>query len=140
MSLTLKAYISGVREGSIDPKTTIFSYLEKATVHDPYNAFVRMHRDYVEQHIDAFITQPLAGAPIGIKDIFMTKGYETTCCSKILQGYIPAYSSTVFQKLEAAGGCMLGKTNMDEFAMGTSNESSYFGVVKNPHDLTRVAG
>jgi aspartyl-tRNA(Asn)/glutamyl-tRNA(Gln) amidotransferase subunit A len=140
MSLTLKAYISGVRDGSIDPKATISSYLEKATLHDPYNAFVRMHADYVKQHIDTLITQPLAGAPIGIKDIFMTKGYETTCCSKILQGYIPAYSSTVFQKLEEAGGCMLGKTNMDEFAMGSDNESSFFWPVKNPHDLTRVAG
>jgi aspartyl-tRNA(Asn)/glutamyl-tRNA(Gln) amidotransferase subunit A len=102
MSLTLKAYISGVREGRIDAKATVFSYLEKAKTDDVYNAFVRLHPDYVEQHIATLIALPLAGAPIGIKDIFMTKGYETTCCSKILQGYIPEYSSTVFDKLAAA--------------------------------------
>jgi aspartyl-tRNA(Asn)/glutamyl-tRNA(Gln) amidotransferase subunit A len=140
MSLTLKAYIDGVGAWTIDPKQTVAAYLEKVKQEDSYNAFVRVHPDYIDAYIDSFVSRPLAGAPIGMKDIFMTKGYETTCCSKILQGYIPSYSSSVFEKLEAAGGCMLGKTNMDEFAMGSSNESSCFGPVRNPHDLSRVAG
>jgi hypothetical protein len=64
MSLTLQAYISGVREGRIDAKATVFSYLEKAKTDDAYNAFVRLHPEYVEQYIDSMISLPLAGAPI----------------------------------------------------------------------------
>lgn len=140
MSLTLKEYIRGVRAGTHDPQTVQASYLDKASTQDEYNAFVRLHADYMADKWVEMRDLPLAWAPIAMKDIFMTKGYETTCCSAILQGYIPSYESTVFAKLAAAGGCMLGKTNMDEFAMGASNETSYFGVVKNPHDPTRIAG
>ena len=82
----------------------------------------------------------LHGAPIGIKDNILTTGYETTCGSEILEGYIPPYSATCFEKLEQAGGLMLGKTNMDEFAMGVSTEHSAFGVTKHPLDESRVPG
>lgn len=139
MSLTLSQYITEIKHGNRDAKTTVLSYLAKARTEDHYNAFVRLHPMYVASHFEKMTSLPLAWAPLGIKDIFMTKWHETTCCSKILQWYIPSYSSTVFEKIEQAGWCMLGKTNMDEFAMGTSNETSFFGVVKNPHDLTRVA-
>lgn len=83
---------------------------------------------------------PLAGVPLGIKDIFVTRGVETTAGSKILRGFIPPYESTVTTRLAAAGAIALGKLNMDEFAMGSSNENSAFKSVRNPWDLERVPG
>ena len=82
----------------------------------------------------------LAGVPIAIKDLFCVKGVESRAASKILNGYIPPYDSTVAAKLRAAGASFIGKTNMDEFAMGSSNENSAFGAAKNPWDATRVPG
>jgi aspartyl-tRNA(Asn)/glutamyl-tRNA(Gln) amidotransferase subunit A len=83
---------------------------------------------------------PLAGVPIGLKDIFVTRGIETTAGSKILKGFIPPYESTASGRLAAAGAISLGKINMDEFAMGSSNENSAFHPVHNPWDLERVPG
>ncbi len=83
---------------------------------------------------------PLAAMPIGLKDIFVTKGLETTAASKILKGFIPPYESTASQKLLAVEYSLTGKLNMDEFAMGASNENSAFGAVHNPWDLKRVPG
>jgi aspartyl-tRNA(Asn)/glutamyl-tRNA(Gln) amidotransferase subunit A len=83
---------------------------------------------------------PLAGVPIAIKDIFTTQGIPTTAGSKILEGYIPPYTSTAVRKLTEAGAQVLGKTNMDEFAMGSSNENSAYGPVLNPWDRGRVPG
>ncbi len=83
---------------------------------------------------------PLLGIPIGIKDNFLTEGIKTTCASKILNNYIPPYNGTAVQKLIDAGMILVGKLNMDEFAMGSSNETSYFGVSRNPWDLERIPG
>jgi len=112
------------------------------------NAFLTVSADYAlkkAKEVDAMIASgknlsPLAGVPIAIKDNISTLGIETTCASKMLEGYIPPFNATVINKLEAAGLVIVGKLNMDEFAMGGSTETGFMGVTRNPYDKTRVAG
>ena len=82
----------------------------------------------------------LNGLPIAHKDIFCTEGVRTSCASKMLDNFIAPYSATVVKKMAAAGAVMLGKTNLDEFAMGSSNETSFYGAVRNPWNRDKVPG
>ncbi len=86
------------------------------------------------------LNSPIAGIPYVLKDLFCTKGILTSCGSKMLSNFISPYDSTVYEKLTQAGAILIGKGNMDEFAMGSSNETSYFGAVSNPWDLSKVPG
>ena len=112
------------------------------------NAFVTIDREgalkraeEVQGLIDAGkVTGPLAGVPVAIKDNMCIDGMLTTCSSKILSNFKPTFTATAVEKLQAAGAVIVGKTNMDEFAMGSTTETSFYGETKNPWDLTRVPG
>jgi aspartyl-tRNA(Asn)/glutamyl-tRNA(Gln) amidotransferase subunit A len=111
------------------------------------NAFITIMRDSAlsqaataDQALAAGSAGPLTGLPLAHKDIFCTAGVKTSCGSRMLDNFVSPYDATVVGKLDAAGMVTLGKTNMDEFAMGSSNETSWYGAVKNPWDLGRVPG
>lgn len=109
-------------------------------------AFLTVARDQVfsrADEIDRLVREqplPLAGVPVAVKDNICTRHLRTTCGSRMLENYLPPYSATVVERLEAAGALIIGKTNCDEFAMGSSTENSAFQPTRNPHDLERVAG
>lgn len=124
------------------------SFLERIKRFQPeLNAFVTVTEDAAlaaAQAADAQLAKgagtPLTGIPFAHKDIFCTAGIKTSCGSKMLDNFIAPYNATVVERLAAAGIVLLGKTNMDEFAMGSSNETSFYGPVKNPWDKTKVPG
>ena len=115
---------------------------------DLYNCYVTVDEEgalkqaeEVQKKIDAGeLTGPLAGVPVAIKDNMCTKGLLTTCRSKILETFVPTYTAEAVLNLEKAGAVILGKTNMDEFAMGSTTETSYYGVTRNPHNPEHVPG
>jgi aspartyl-tRNA(Asn)/glutamyl-tRNA(Gln) amidotransferase subunit A len=124
-------------------------YLERLTQLEPQlKSFITVTEELALQQAKAVDAQiqageeigPLAGIPIALKDNLCTRGIPTTCASKILRGFIPPYESTVTARLAAAGMVTVGKTNLDEFAMGSSTENSAFQLTANPWDLTRVPG
>lgn len=124
------------------------TYLDRiAQLNPEMNAFITVDPDKSlaqAKQADAIIaagkTTALTGIPIAQKDIFVAQGWRTTCASKMLENFIGPYDATVIQQFNQAGAVNLGKTNMDEFAMGSSNETSYFGKVQNPWDRSRVPG
>lgn len=104
------------------------------------NAFLEVFDDALEQADKADLSLPLGGIPIAIKDNILFKGHKASASSKILENYVATYDSTAVRKLKEAGAVIVGRTNCDEFAMGASTENSAYGVTKNPHDTSRVAG
>ncbi|MGA9570539.1 MAG: Asp-tRNA(Asn)/Glu-tRNA(Gln) amidotransferase subunit GatA [Candidatus Acidiferrales bacterium] len=145
--------VGGVREALLTKKTSarelakdFYARIERRN--SELNAFLALCPERAYAHadkIDAAIAKgqplpPLAGVPIAIKDVISTRGVRTTCGSKILENYTPPYDATAIERLEKAGAVILGKTNCDEFAMGSSNENSAYGPVRNPEALDRVPG
>jgi len=124
-------------------------FLKRIEHYNPQlNAYITVVQDKAREQaikVDNQIRQgelnhPLAGVPYALKDLFCTKGILTSCGSKMLSNFISPYNATVYDKLNDAGAVLLGKVNMDEFAMGSSNENSYYGAVANPWDLSRIPG
>jgi aspartyl-tRNA(Asn)/glutamyl-tRNA(Gln) amidotransferase subunit A len=148
-SLTIDAARSAVEERKITALALAeahYTHIEKED--GQIGAFLTLSKERAFEQVDRMDRMaaegkplpPLAGVPVGIKDVMSTRGVRTTAGSKILENYIPPYDCTAVARMEAAGAVVLGKMNCDEFAMGSSNENSAYHPVRNPHDLSRVSG
>jgi aspartyl-tRNA(Asn)/glutamyl-tRNA(Gln) amidotransferase subunit A len=151
--MTANWTIDGVKEAlaakKISARELLADFYKRIEARNPeLNAFLTLAPERARrqaERIDALVAAggplpPLAGVPVAVKDVISTRGTKTTCGSKILENYVPPYDATAVERLEAAGAMILGKTNCDEFAMGSSNENSAYGPVKNPHAPDRVPG
>jgi len=144
---TVQQHAAALKKGEYSSVELTKHYLERIKEHESLNAFITTTESQAleqatqaDKRIQAGDATTLTGIPIAQKDIFCTKGVLTTCGSKILEGFISPYDATVITKMNDQGMVMLGKTNMDEFAMGSSNETSYYGAVQNPWDTGKVPG
>jgi aspartyl-tRNA(Asn)/glutamyl-tRNA(Gln) amidotransferase subunit A len=145
---TLAELSAALQKGSVSSVELTGLYLARIAQHqDALNAFISvtqeaalLEAERADARLRAGERGALIGVPIAHKDIFCTAGQKTTCGSRMLANFVSPYDATVVERLRAAGAVMLGKTNMDEFAMGSSNETSYFGPVRNPWDVARVPG
>ncbi len=145
---TLKELGKALTDKQISSVELTQLHLERiARLNPAINAFITINAEKslaqakaADARIASGAAGPLTGIPIAQKDIFCAEGWLTTCGSRMLGNFVSPYDATVISKFDAAGAINLGKTNMDEFAMGSSNETSYFGPVKNPWDRTRVPG
>ena len=148
INASLKEISAALAEKKISAVELATLFLDRiGTINPILNAFITVDRDKtlaMAKDADALRAAGKAGALTGIplahKDIFCTEGWRTTCGSKMLETFISPYDATVVEKFKRSGAVTLGKLNMDEFAMGSSNETSYFGPVKNPWDISRVPG
>ncbi|MBK9434754.1 MAG: Asp-tRNA(Asn)/Glu-tRNA(Gln) amidotransferase subunit GatA [Micrococcales bacterium] len=140
---------AGIAAGDFSAREVATSFLDRiAETDDQLNAFLAVDVSGALATADAIDAArargealgPLAGVPVAVKDVLTTKGLPTTCGSKMLEGWIPAYDATVTANLRNAGAVIIGKTNMDEFAMGSSTENSAFGPTRNPWDAGRIPG
>ena len=148
-SLTIDSTRKAIAEKQITASALVERFYAKIKADDPeIHAYLTLSEDRAfaqAKHIDGLVSKgaplpPLAGVPVGIKDVMVTRGVRTTAGSKILENFIPPYDCTAVARLEAAGAIVLGKMNCDEFAMGSSNENSAYGPVRNPRDKSRVPG
>lgn len=144
---SLRTTITALQQRKLSSVELTQHYLQQIKHHSSLNAFIAVDEGYAlhqariaDQQLDKKQGALLTGIPMAHKDIFCTEHFATTCASKMLENYHSPYQATIVTKLQAQGAITLGKTNMDEFAMGSANENSYFGAVKNPWDLSRVAG
>jgi aspartyl-tRNA(Asn)/glutamyl-tRNA(Gln) amidotransferase subunit A len=149
MKMNIKEMVSKIKTGELTSEALVQSYIAEILKNEStVNAFLTLTCDEAlakAKEIDAKIKAGdnlgrLAGIPIAIKDNICTEGVNTTCASKMLEDFIPPYDATVIKKLLAEDAIIIGKTNMDEFAMGSSNENSAFKKTLNPRDITRVPG
>ncbi|MCE5221967.1 MAG: Asp-tRNA(Asn)/Glu-tRNA(Gln) amidotransferase subunit GatA [Clostridium sp.] len=149
MKMNIEEMVSKIKTGELTSEALVQSYIEEVSkTESTVNAFLTLTCDEalakakeIDEKIKAGETLgKLAGIPIAIKDNICTQGINTTCASKMLEDFIPPYDATVIKKLLAEDAIIIGKTNMDEFAMGSSNENSAFKKTLNPRDLTRVPG
>ncbi len=146
--LTLAEQARGLASGEFSSVELTRHYLSRIEAYgSKLNAFITVTAEQAlaqAQAADAQLASksggPLTGVPLAHKDIFCTRGVRTSCASRMLDNFISPYDATVVARLSQAGCVMLGKTNMDEFAMGSSNENSYYGAVRNPWDTNRVPG
>ena len=146
--LTIKTLLQGLDKRQFSSEELTRHLLAQAETSQPHlNSFITLCHDQAmsaareaDKARAQGATSPLLGIPMAHKDAFCTEGVLTTSGSRMLSNFIPPYESTVSRKFKDAGAICLGKTNMDEFAMGSSNENSFFGAVRNPWDLTRVPG
>ena len=136
LELTAARAADAVRAGEVSARELFDLYRERAAG-DDLNAFLWVADDAPP---DPAPDASLGGVPLAVKDLFCVEGVPSMAASRILAGYRTPYTSTAVAKLRAAGAAVLGKTNMDEFAMGSSNENSGFGPVRNPWDRDRVPG
>ena len=148
LNLTALQLGAAIRKGEVSPVEAARAALERIEATRSDNAFVALTADAALQRAEDVgkkiaageLTGPLAGVPLGIKDNICTKGVSTTCASKILTGFEPPYDATLVEKLDTLGAISLGKLNMDEFAMGSTTETSFYGPTHNPWDAGRVPG
>ena len=149
MSLTAVELGQKIKNKEVTVKEAVEESLRRIdALEKDINSFVTVDKEgalkqaeEVQKKIDSGeLTGPLAGVPVAIKDNMCTKGLLTTCSSKILGNFVPTYTATAVEKLKEAGAVIIGKTNMDEFAMGSTSETSYYGATKNPWDTDRVPG
>lgn len=146
--LTIHAAMAGLRAGAFTSLDLTEAHLARIAALEPQvRAFITVTPERAREQARAADARrahgddaPLLGIPLAIKDVLSTAGVRTTCGSRILENYIPPYTATAVARLEAAGLVMLGKTNMDEFAMGSSTENSAYAVTRNPWNLERVPG
>ena len=147
-TLSVSALGAALRRKEFSSVELTTHFLDRITTHDPsLNSFITVtpeaalaHAARADERLRAGEDHPLLGIPIAHKDIFCTRGVRTSCGSRMLDTFIAPYDATVVNRLLASGTVMLGKTNMDEFAMGSSNETSWYGPVCNPWDSNRVPG
>ena len=138
--LTLQQTISGLQKKQFSATEVVSAYIKNIENNTHLNAYITTNFEnslkqakLADEKINQQQALPLQGIPIAIKDLFCTKNLKTTCGSKMLENFIPPYESTVTQKLLDAGAIFLGKTNLDEFAMGSTTTTSYFGKTINPY-------